>query len=751
MYVIGFPLHRAFPSSTSRFFALSVTLLFASVSFAALQERAVYVPGFKFAGWMTTITCVTYAICAFVERLCGREFHRRGEMREYVKLSLMVMGGMFLTNWSLRFLSYPLRVVFKSSKVLPVMLMSVVYQGKRYGVVQYLGVILLTLGLVVFTLGDAKGRASFDVRGIVLVCAGSLLEAFAANFEEKLFFRHLGASPAEVILYSSLTGAAMSLLMGMASGDLFPALRHSANHPEVVFYMSAAACMGYIAANLAMTIISYYGATVAELVKSCRKVLTICISFLIYGKPWTLCHIAGGLLFTSSVAVERFAAGGQSRRFAGLLFGSALGLSAWVISGSGPSAYSVVIDAGSQGTRLHVFRFDAWTLKLQPVGSNAQVFLEAAPLSSFAWNVSLVSTMLDPLLQTAAKVVPVAQRAVTPVTLRATSGLRLLRGVEADALLTEVRRLIEPYGFEDGGAEIMDGGDEAEYIWLAANYLTGTFQPGMYALKNPCAVVDLGGGAMQMVYLVSDEDALAAQGTPMAKHIRRLILPFDRGNAHLYQHSYLGFGLQRARAKSIVATGHGAAHPCLPAEANISFRDVYAQKVFHVLGDSDPDECMTLAKRVLHAEQPCGAEVADQGTCAVDGVWAGPGLSKQRLMLASYFYTRMVDTRNIPLGIGSQKMTAGSFSKTAKHVCNVGGTGAETIEAMFPSLSQEDAAWLCFDMSYEAALLTHGFRVPADMELTVASELGASFGSEIHQYKVSWALGVAIREVSKVH
>lgn len=552
-----------------------------------------------------------------------------------------------------------------------------------------------------------------------------------------------------MILYSSSIGAVMSLLVDMASGDLFPALQHSTNHPEAVFYISAAACMGYISTNLAMTIISHYGATVAELVKSCRKVLTICISFFIYGKPWTLCHIAGGLLFTSSVAVERFAAGGHSRRFAGLLFGSAVGLSAWVISGSGPSAYSVVIDAGSQGTRLHVFRFDAWTSKLQPIGSNAQVFLEAAPLSSFAWNVSLVSNMLDPLLQAAASAVPVAQRAVTPVTLRATSGLRLLRGVEADALLTEVRRLIEPYGFEDGGAEIMDGGDEAEYMWLAANYLTGTFQPGMYALHDPCAVVDLGAGAMQMVYLVSDEDAWAARQTPLAKHIRKLKLPFGRGNAHLYQHSYLGFGLHRARAKSIAAAGHGAVHPCLPAEANITFKDVYAQQVFHVRGDSDPDECMTLAKRVLHAQQPCGAQVTHLGGCAVDGVWGGPGLSKQRLMVASYFYTRMVDTRVIDAGVGSKTMTAGNFSKTAKHVCNVGGTGADTIEAMFPSLSLEDAAWLCFDLSYEAALLMHGFGVSADTELTVSSELGASLGSEIHRYKVSWALGVAIRKVSK--
>ncbi|CAE8616174.1 unnamed protein product, partial [Polarella glacialis] len=120
-------------------------------------------------------------------------------------------------------------------------------------------------------------------------------------------------------------------------------------------------------------LIKHFGATSAEIVKSCRKITTICISFFVFGKPWTLCHVAGGLLFTSSIAVERSAAGGSSRRFAAALFGTALLFSIWlVVAGTGPSSFSVVIDAGSAGTRVNVFRFDAWTLKLLDIGGNAQ-------------------------------------------------------------------------------------------------------------------------------------------------------------------------------------------------------------------------------------------------------------------------------------------------------------------------------------------------------------------------------------------
>ena len=38
---------------------------------------------------------------------------------------------MYFTNWSLEYLNYPTRIMFKSSKVIPVMLAGAVMQGKK--------------------------------------------------------------------------------------------------------------------------------------------------------------------------------------------------------------------------------------------------------------------------------------------------------------------------------------------------------------------------------------------------------------------------------------------------------------------------------------------------------------------------------------------------------------------------------------------------------------------------------------------
>ena len=413
-------------------------------------SRGVGIPN----GLRRTLDQVTRSVCRMVvqaPRHTTGETLRVVPMRDYVKLSFMTMGGMYLTNWSLRYLSYPLRVVFKSCKLVPVMLLSYCYMGKKYSFAQCLSVFLLTLGVVIFTLADAKGKASFDPRGILIIMAGSFAEAMAASFEEKRLFNQLGSSPAEVVLWSSALGALWAAVADVLCGDLLPALRHSMDHPETLCFIWVAAVAGYVATNGVLVLIKHFGATVAEIVKSCRKVLTICVSFIIYGKPFTVMHLAGGFLFTASVGVDRFAAGGTSRRFAsGMMVTSMCFVLLLLRSAQNPTLYSIVIDAGHSGTRLNLFRFDAWTLRLLDIGGAAQVHVEdAVGIANYTGNASVLLAALEPLLRQARDIVPMVQRADTPLTIRANAALSLLPDEQSTALLDSVRRCAEPYGFKD--------------------------------------------------------------------------------------------------------------------------------------------------------------------------------------------------------------------------------------------------------------------------------------------------------------
>nr|GMD59907.1 apyrase-like [Ipomoea batatas] len=144
-------------------------------------------------------------------------------------------------------------------------------------------------------------------------------------------------------------------------------------------------------------------------------------------------------------------------------------------------SYAVIFDAGSTGSRVHVFRFNQ-NLDLLPIGDDVEFFVKTSPgLSSYADDPEAAAKSLEPLLQEAEGVVPTELQPDTPLELGATAGLRMLNGNAADEILQA-------------------GTQEGSYFWVALNYLLGNLGKDY---QKTIATIDLGGGSVQMSYAIS--------------------------------------------------------------------------------------------------------------------------------------------------------------------------------------------------------------------------------------------------------
>ena len=102
----------------------------------------------------------------------------------------------------------------------------------------------------------------------------------------------------------------------------------------------------------------------------------------------------------------------------------------------------VVFDAGSSGTRVHVFnlykRKDGGPLPVVDITVRSKQTLKVKPgLSAFAEKLDMDGTksaMLE-LLDFANRFVPIAKRPRTPLLLKATAGLRAVKATSAEAVL----------------------------------------------------------------------------------------------------------------------------------------------------------------------------------------------------------------------------------------------------------------------------------------------------------------------------
>lgn len=88
-------------------------------------------------------------------------------MKVYSVLAVLTLGTMGFSNSSLAYLNYPTQVIFKSCKLIPVMVGSILIQNKKYSFLDYAAALLMSVGLTLFTLADSRISPKFSFIGKV--------------------------------------------------------------------------------------------------------------------------------------------------------------------------------------------------------------------------------------------------------------------------------------------------------------------------------------------------------------------------------------------------------------------------------------------------------------------------------------------------------------------------------------------------------------------------------------------------------
>lgn len=319
----------------------------------------------------------------------------------------------------------------------------------------------------------------------------------------------------------------------------------------------------------------------------------------------------------------------------------------------------------------------------------------------------------------------------TPITVKATAGLRLRGQVEAEKILQNVRTLLQKeYPFHISGVEIMEGKDEGVFAWITVNYLLGNIGKER---KSTAAIMDLGGGSTQFVFEPTGPVQMHA-----GDHKYELI--FNGNTYQLYQHSYLGFGLMEAR-KKMLNSGKSMVQDI---KDKTNALDVCYPKGFtndRINGVGAFEGCKDLALSILAKEKTCPV-----GPCSFDGVFQ-PRLNEtftdsgSEIYAFSYIYDRI---RKLAL---PPRLTVGEIGALAHKVCAVRYEKEEEPgddEAELPSdhkledfyrLINRNPEW-CMDLSYIWALLKHGYGISDNRHLTISKK--------IEGVETGWCLGAAL-------
>ncbi|XP_013107033.1 adenosine 3'-phospho 5'-phosphosulfate transporter 2 [Stomoxys calcitrans] len=268
-----------------------------------LQELIFTEEEFKSYGWFLTLIQFGYYICfGVVER--SMEARRSGvpamqrniPMGTYVILAALTLGTMGLSNSSLGYLNYPTQVIFKCCKLIPVMIGSILIQGKRYGFLDFTAALAMCIGLAWFTLADSQVSPNFNAFGVALISCALLCDAAIGNVQEKAMRDHKAQS-SEVVLYSYGLGFVYLFVIMMVTGNFFNDFAFCLQHPRESFgYGFLFSLSGYLGIHFVLALVRSSGAPVAATVTTARKAVTIAISFIFFSKPFTIQYVWAGLV-----------------------------------------------------------------------------------------------------------------------------------------------------------------------------------------------------------------------------------------------------------------------------------------------------------------------------------------------------------------------------------------------------------------------------------------------------------------------
>ncbi|XAR68680.1 Apyrase [Bertholletia excelsa] len=417
----------------------------------------------------------------------------------------------------------------------------------------------------------------------------------------------------------------------------------------------------------------------------------------------------------------------------------------YVLSRSGgssptPWSYAVIFDAGSSGSRVHVFCFDEH-LDLVPIGKDLELFEQIKPgLSAYANDPSAAANSLQVLLERAESVVPRDLRQNTPVRVGATAGLRQLPGDAADRILQAVRVFLNNKSAlksEAASVTVLDGTQEGAYQWVTINYLLGNLGK---KYSNTVGVVDLGGGSVQMAYAISETDAAKAPRVLDGEDTYVKKMRLKGTEYYLYVHSYLHYGLLAARAEILKVEDSG--NPCILAGYHGSYKYGGAS---HTAFASPSGSSMARCKRVAVKALKVNESTCTHMKCTFGGVWNGGGGDGQKnLFVASFFFDRAAEVGLADPNVPVAKVRPVDFEEAAKRACQ---TNLEDAKATYPHVEEGNLPYLCMDLVYQFTLLVDGFGLDPWQEITLVKKI--KYQNSL--VEAAWPLGSAIEVVSSLN
>lgn len=209
-----------------------------------------------------------------------------------------------MSSWSqyasLRYVSFPVQTVFKSSKIIPVMIMGKVLKGTTYPINQYAEALLITVGVAIFSVASKSSDSdtSTELGGLAFMTMYICFDCFTSQWQDKVYMKYGRANvdPYQMMLGVNSSAIVITTAGLIINGDIPVILEFFRVNPSVFQYNVITAITSATGQLFIYTTIKEFGPIVFTVIMTTRQMISICISAFLFAHPISMKAIAGAVL-----------------------------------------------------------------------------------------------------------------------------------------------------------------------------------------------------------------------------------------------------------------------------------------------------------------------------------------------------------------------------------------------------------------------------------------------------------------------
>lgn len=227
----------------------------------------------------------------------------------YFLLSILVFGATALATTAVNFVPYSVKIIFKSTKLIPTMIVSSCMHNVSYLWRDYLAAFFLCLGAVGYGYDPGKSsvvqNGDYKHVGILILVVSAFCDALVPNLQQDMMKLH-NISAETLMVNTNVIGFVCASLYLCISGDLFSLIALVHQTPYLLVNLTAIGCSLAIAVICYTTLIKKAGSVFAVSVGTIRKIVTIALSYLLFPKELRPVHILSSFCVAVGIILEGY-------------------------------------------------------------------------------------------------------------------------------------------------------------------------------------------------------------------------------------------------------------------------------------------------------------------------------------------------------------------------------------------------------------------------------------------------------------